>query len=367
MSTIAVNAITDANGGSTTSINGTTPNAYNTVGKNLIINGAMQISQRGTSWSHAHDGTQWFYTIDRYEPYLRTTHSTLDGTWSQSTDAPDGFSNSLLWTTGTAESSINADDFFYVRTKLEGQTLQQLAYGTSSAKVSTISFWIKSSVAGTYGFSMYNQDSNRQVAIPYTINSANTWEKKTITIPADTTGSIDNDNNASLNFYWFIDAGSDFTTTSQSTWTTYSNSAFAGGHSQNGVATTSSATFAITGIQLEVGESATEFEHRPYGIELQLCQRYYWATQGGNGTFPLHQVYGLNGSHTGIPIMFPVTMRTIPTGAVNGTWQLSNCTGPIVSYLGMDGCTMRILPTATAGCYAYPNGDDDKLTFDSEL
>ena len=249
--------------------------------RNLIINGAMQISQRGTSWSHAHDGTQFFYTIDRYQPYLRSTHSTLDGTWSQSTDAPDGFSNSLLWTTGTAESSVNTDDYFYIRTKLEGQTLQQLAYGTSSAKVSTVSFWVKSSVTGTYGFSMYNQDSNRQLAIPYTINSANTWEKKTITIPADTTGSIDNDNNASFNFYWIIDAGSDFTSTPQSTWATYAGGMFAGGHSQNGVATTSSATFAITGIQYEVGETATEFEHRPYGIELALCERYYQLWSAG--------------------------------------------------------------------------------------
>jgi len=275
--------------------------------RNLIINGAMQISQRGTSWSHAHDGTQFFYTIDRYQPYLRNTHSTLDGTWSQSTDAPNGFSNSLLWTTGTAESSINADDFFYVRTKLEGQTLQQLAYGTSSAKVSTISFWIKSSVAGTYGFSIYNQDSDRQVAIPYTINSANTWEKKTITIPADTTGSIDNDNNASFNFYWFIDAGSDFTTTSQSTWTTYSNSVFAGGHSQNGVATTSGATFAITGIQYEVGESATEFEHRPYTTELLLCQRYYNFYEGDNYSC----VYSTSNCFTILDL--PSEMRAVPT------------------------------------------------------
>jgi len=266
MSTIAVNAITDANGGNTTSINNTTPNAYNTVGKNLVINGAMQIAQRGTS-----SNSTGYTTVDRWTSFL--SNSTLSVTVSQSTDAPDGFSNSFKWET-TAGATLNTNTILGVQQYIEAQTLQQLGYGTTSAKKLTLSFWVKSSVTGTFAVSFYEDDDNRIIGSTYTINTANTWEKKSITIDGDTVGVIDNDNGRGIKPIFHIGAGSDFTSTDNTSWGAYSGGKWAYGHVTNTLAT-STGTWQLTGVQLEVGESATEFEHRPYDTELKLCCRYY--------------------------------------------------------------------------------------------
>jgi len=266
MSTIAVNNITDANDGNTTVINGITPNAYNTVGKNLVINGAMQIAQRGTS-----SNSTGYTTVDRWTSFL--SNSTLSVTVSQSTDAPDGFSNSFKWET-TAGATLNTNTILGVQQYIEAQTLQQLGYGTTSAKKLTLSFWVKSSVTGTFAVSFYEDDDNRIIGSTYTINTANTWEKKSITIDGDTVGVIDNDNGRGLKPIFHIASGSDFTSTDNTSWGAYSGGKWAYGHVTNTLAT-STGTWQLTGVQLEVGESATEFEHRPYDTELKLCCRYY--------------------------------------------------------------------------------------------
>ena len=308
MSTIAVDTILDSNNGTTTSINGTTPNAYNTVGKNLIINGAMQIAQRATSST-----STGYTTVDRFTSFMSNTDQ-LAITLEQSTDAPDGFSNSFKWTTTTAETTLESNEYMGVQQLIEAQTLQHLAYGTTSAKKLTLSFWVKSSVTGTYAVSFYQDDGSRIIGSTYTINTANTWEKKSITIDGDTAGTINNDNGQGLKPIFHIAAGSDLTSTDNTSWGSYSSGKWAYGHTQNGVATTLNATWQVTGVQLEVGESATEFEHRPYGTELSLCQRYFEAFPVINGgqSVALILLYRATSQYW-LNLIYKVEKRAAPT------------------------------------------------------
>jgi len=303
MSTIAVNAITDANSGNTTTINSVTPNVHNTVGKNLVINGAMQIDQRNATT------TALGYTLDRFYLFRSSNHDQHAFSVVQDTDAPDGFSNSLKYTTTTAETTVDADELLYLRQRIEATNLQQLAYGTTSAKKVTLSFWVKSSVTGTFAVSLYQQDGMKNLSKTYTINSANTWEKKTITYIGNTSNAIIDDTGIGIQIDWILSAGSDYTSTdSSSAWTAYgSGESFAYGHGTNAVATTLNATWQLTGVQLEVGESATEFEHRPYGTELLLCQRYYNFYEGDNYSC----VYSTSNCFTILDL--PAEMRATPT------------------------------------------------------
>jgi len=301
MSTIAVNAITDANAGNTTTINGVTPNSANVIGKNLIINGAMQIAQRGTSTTGV--TTNGYLACDRFFFYADTM-----GTWTgeQSTDAPDEFSNSFKLSCTTADASPAAGDRVTLQHRIEGQSLQHLAKGTTSAKKVTLSFWIKSNKTGNMQVNLYDNDNNRFVSGTVTINSSATWEKKSITFVGDTVSNYDNDNNLSLIIEWWLDSGTTWSSgTSPTTW--QSNSA--ADRNANGtlaLADSTSNYINITGVQLEVGESATEFEHRPYTTELSLCQRYYWQIIGN--------VYGGNWSTAGmLSLSYPVEMRAVPT------------------------------------------------------
>ena len=275
MSTIAVNAITDANGGATTTINSVTPNANNVIGKNLIINGAMQIAQRGTSATGV--TAYGYHTVDRF-----TQHFVNCGTWtiSQDTDSPDGFSNSLKLDCTTADASPAASDRVGIQQRIEGQTLQQLAKGTTSAKSVTVSFWIKSNKTGDIQVNLYDLDNTRQIGNTVTINSAATWEKKSLTFAGDTTGAFDNDNNLSLIIEWWLDSGTDYSSGAVPTsWETV-NDADRGAGVTLALADSTSNYINITGVQLELGDAATEFEHRPYGTELQLCQRYFEKLSG---------------------------------------------------------------------------------------
>ena len=315
MSTIAVNAITDANDGNTTTINGVTPNSANVVGKNLIINGAMQIAQRGTSTTGV--TTNGYLACDRFFFYTDTM-----GTWTgqQSTDAPDEFSNSFKISCTTADASPAAGDRATIQHRIEGQSLQHLAKGTTSAKKVTLSFWIKSNKTGNMQVNLYDNDNNRFVSGTVTINSSATWEKKSITFVGDTTDAFDNDNNLSLIIEWWLDSGTTWSSgTSPTTW--QSNSA--ADRNANGtlaLADSTSNYINITGVQLEVGESATEFEHRPYGTELALCQRYYHllASYGVGG-------YGSGGSQSIFAsYQFKVNMRASPTVTITSNGTTSN-------------------------------------------
>jgi|DEB0MinimDraft_6_1074348.scaffolds.fasta_scaffold26484_2 hypothetical protein len=326
MSTIAVNAITDANGGSTTSINGTTPNAYNTVGKNLIINGAMQIAQRGTSETGI--TTSGYKTVDRFKPGMVTL-----GTWTseQSTDAPDGFSNSFKHTCTTADASPATGDIFQLWTGLEGQTLQQLAKGTTSAKSITLSFWVKCNKTGTAQVNVRDYDNNRMIGNTFTINTADTWEKKSITFDADTTGTLDNDNTLALGIEWNLDAGTTFTSGAVPTsWETTSTADRAAGVTL-ALGDATSNYFSMTGVQLEVGESATEFEHRPYTTELSLCQRYYWRQYFSGANVIYDRVYW-NGAGNNAIFNFPAPAGMRINAATVTCSPTTNGTGVTFTY-----------------------------------
>lgn len=318
MSTIAVNAITDANDGNTTTINGVTPNSANVIGKNLVINGAMQIAQRGTSATGV--TAYGYHTVDRF-----TQHFINCGTWtvSQDTDAPDGFSNSLKLACTTADASPAAADKVSIQQRIEGQTLQQLAKGTTSAKSVTLSFWIKSNKTGDIQVNLYDLDNTRQIGNTVTINSAATWEKKSLTFAGDTTGAFDNDNNLSLIVEWWLDSGTDYSSGAVPTsWEAVSaTDRNAGG--TLALADSTSNYINITGVQLEVGESATEFEHRPYGMELQLCQRYYQEFDAFNYNYYYGVYHGYYGGSTKLHTFYlNTTMRTAATVTVYQPDQL---------------------------------------------
>ena len=281
-------------------------------GRNLIINGAMQVAQRGTSST-----SSGYQTVDRFNVH-KGSFDQLAFTQTQVTDAPTGFSNSYKFTTTTAETAVAADESLGIRTALEGQDLQQLGYGTGSAKKLTLSFYVKSSQTGTFAIYFYSADTVRIITRTYTISSANTWEQKSVTIDGDASGSIDNDANESLQISWCIAAGSNFTSSDSTSWSAYSTANTYFGHAQNAVLTTTNATWQITGAQLELGEQATPFEHRSFGDELQRCQRYCSVIypNGSNRGF-----IGFGSAHNSTnPVFFtnhPVTMRTIPSVSVS--------------------------------------------------
>jgi len=240
----------------------------------------MQVAQRGTSVTDISGAG--YKALDRMR-YSSTQTSTSRFTQEQVSDAPDGFSNSLKLTTTTAEGGIPADGrVSVIDYRIEAQDLQHLKYGTSDAKKITLSFWVKSSLTGLTTVGIYAPDGDRGIGRSYTINSANTWEYKTLTFDGDTGGTINNDNGIGLQIMFQVAAGSDYTSTPiQTSWGASSsfNDESNGGNTLN-LIDTLNATFQITGIQLEVGSTATEFEHRSYGEELALCQRYYYQISG---------------------------------------------------------------------------------------
>lgn len=236
--------------------------------RNLIINGGMRISQRGTSFTG--HGAAVNYGLDRFFDY----HSS-DGafTISQETSiVPTDFSHSLKVLTTNADSSIAAGQRLIVGTRMEGNTISHLKWGTSGAKTVTLSFYVRSSVTGTHGGAIGNGADNRNYPFTYTISSADTWERKTITIPGDTTGTWATDAGRSIQVIWGLGVGSTYSGTA---------GAWAAGdvNSATGATTdvlgTLNATWYLTGVQLELGSIATDFEHLLYAEDHTLCQRYY--------------------------------------------------------------------------------------------
>jgi hypothetical protein len=273
--------------------------------RNLIINGAMQVAQRGTSSTGSS-----YQTVDRffYSASNLDNHA-LTQTQQAVTDLA-GFSNSWRITTTTAESAIAADELVYVAQKIEAQNLQQLAYGTSSAKQVTLSFYVKSSVTGTFSTNLYQVDDNRIVNSEYTISSANTWERKEITYAADQTGVIDNDNGSGFYVTWNLALGSNRKGNAASAWETQNTDNWGGaGTYTDAVITTVNATWEITGIQLEIGDVATPFEHEDFGTTLRKCRRYY---QYITGTTYYGGFHAYTGS-TSIYVQLIPSMRAAPT------------------------------------------------------
>lgn len=243
--------------------------------RNLIINGAMNVAQRGTTQNIVGANTG-YYTVDRWL-FDTSGLEQFSGVVKQQaiTDLP-GFKTAFrVDTNTTAESAIDADDRMLLYQEIEAQNLQRLKYGTASAQTITCTFWVKASVTGTFGFQLYNSDQNRILGSTYSINAINTWELKTLTFAGDPAGNLNNDNGAGLRWQFTIAAGSNYTGTDNTSWGTYSSPKLCNGHAQNGVITNVGGYWQVTGCQLEVGSKATPFEHRSYGDELERCQRYY--------------------------------------------------------------------------------------------
>jgi hypothetical protein len=293
--------------------------------KNLIINGNMQIAQRGTSTASITSGG--YYTTDRIQFYVATA-----GTWTmtQDTDVPSGqgFSYSTKVDCTTADASLGANDIIQLAQRIEGRNVQHLKYGTSNAESLTLSFWVKTNKTGTYVAELRAYDASsgtRIIAQNYTVSSADTWEKKTLTYVGDTATAIRNTNTDGLVLYLWLAAGSTFTSgTLATSWQTYT----AGNRAVNqlNLADSTSNYLNITGIQLEVGENATPFENRMYGTELALCQRYYQKSFA-YGQAPANGIYTYGSTFTchtassgrGAWIHFPVQMRATPSITIYGT------------------------------------------------
>lgn len=277
--------------------------------KNLLYNGAMQVAQRGTSTTGItgngyHTADRWFSAISM-------------GTWTQSieNDAPtgSGFRKSLKMLCTTANASPSAGNQVSVRQYLEGLDLQSIKKGTVNSESIAISFWVKSNVTGTYNLLIIDDDNSRQVSSSYTISSSATWEKKTIFFSGDSTGEFDNNNAKSLTFQFFLSAGSNFTSgSSSSDWETLTQANFAPG--QTNLAAATNNYWQITGVQLEVGDTATDFEHKPYGVELAECQRYY--QQFTKGSFETTAPATSGGAAAIHGMILIRSMRAAPTASI---------------------------------------------------
>ena len=313
--TIVTDDIADANVTAAKLASGTVQNQ--SAFKNIIINGGMDISQRGTSASSLTGSG--YNTVDRFRTNMGTA-----GTWtqSQSTDVPtgQGFATSFKMDCTTANASLSAGSYLIIDQRVEGQNLQYLKKGTSSAESTTISFWVKSAKTGTYIAALQDMDNTRYIANSYTISSANTWEKKTLTFAGDTSGAFGNDNAASLKVQFWLVAGTTYSSgTLATSWESNTNANNAVG--QVNLADSTANDWYITGVQLEAGTSASDFEFLPYDVNLRRCLRYCWKHGGeASGQFlNAHASYNDANYIAFGMVSPPVPMRAAPSLTENGT------------------------------------------------
>ena len=296
--------------------------------RNIIINGDMSIAQRGTSASSLTGNG--YNTCDRWYSQISST-----GTWtqSQSTDVPtgQGFATSYKWDCTTADASLAAGDSIIFQQRVEAQNLQYLKKGTSSAESTTLSFWVKSNKTGTYITNLYDEN-NRDISKAYTISSANTWEKKTLTFAGDTSGAFGNDNAVGLYVNFYLAAGSNSSSgTLGTTWSSYTAANTAVG--QVNLADSTSNEWYVTGVQLEAGTTASDFEFLPHDVNYGRCERYYHKTAQFTW-FIVSRSVG-----TGVAIgryFFRNTMRASPTMSQSGSWNASSGFGGVPTFSEID-------------------------------
>jgi hypothetical protein len=337
--------------------------------KNRIINGAMMIDQRNAGASvPANDGT---FAIDRFKFNMQNNST---GTGQQSTTAPAGFKNSLVYTSSAA-TSVGASDTYGIIHDIEGLNCADLAWGTADAATVTLSFKVRSSLTGTFGGVLKNSAANRVYPFTYSISSANTWTNISITIAGDTSGTWLTTNGIGIRVVFGLGNGSSVSATAGA-WTA-GNYWSATGAVQ--VVATNGATFYITGVQLEKGSTATSFDYRPYGTELALCQRYCYKAMSGNqkgiGTFNFASSTYIEGY-----ITFPVTMRATPTlSATSGTnyYAIYINSPDAFNSLSFDSLSSEnrallynsseVSGTAGQAGNAYSNNASSSITFSAEL
>ena len=345
--------------------------------RNLIINGDMSIAQRGTSFTVSDN----IYTLDRY----LTEFGGFGGfTLSQSTDAPEGFGYSLKLNCTTADASPASGDVFQLFHRIEGQNLQHLKKGTSSAQSLTLSFWVKSNKTGNMQVNLRDAPNNRIIGGVYTINTANTWENKTLTFAGDTSGTIDNDNTEGLSLEFPIGSGSNYSSGAVPTaWETKVDADRNAGSNIN-LADSTSNYINITGVQLEVGTSASDFEFLPWDVNLRRCQRYLQQigygpytdqTTGGNRfAVGLRDGGGSTTCYITVPLLsYLRTTPTITYNNINARQDGTDYTISAINTIVNEGLAIQFAVTVTSGFsisnavqlrYTSTNG---YMRFDSEL
>jgi hypothetical protein len=304
---------------------------FNLIGagrRNLIINGGMVFSQRnGTSVITLNTQGSVIFDFDRWS---RQIYQAGKLTLQQVTDAPSGFSYSIKATTVSAITGSGAD-YYQFNQPIEGFNTAHLAYGTSSARTTTLSFWVKSTLTGQWSGAIKNSAGNRAYTFPYYINSPSTWEYKTVTIPGDTSGTwIGSTNGIGLTLMYDLGTSRTDLQGALNVWTATNSYA-----SSTGVklVQNASATWQITGVQLELGKVATPFEHRSYGEELALCQRYYEKFVGDGGSNMFLYPIDLTSGYRRLIMPFKVTKRATPTITFSGGGNIPSGT----QFLSVDG------------------------------
>jgi len=343
--------------------------------RNIVINGAMQVAQRGTSVADVGSGSAELI-VDRFTcSFGGSTAGRL--TMSQDSDSPSGFANSLKLDCTTADTSVGSSEFLVLQTKFEGQDLQRFMKGTSDAKEYALSFYVKANASATYVCELADRDNSRGVSKTFSVTTG--WTRVELIFPADTTGAFDDDTSRSLDIQLWLHAGSTYNSgTLQQTWAGFTSANRAvGGDS---FFDSTDRTLFITGMQLEVGSVATEFEHRSFGEELALCQRYYHTTDhiAGSTGHAAH-ILGVFTTIRGFfGIDVPVAMRATPSVSMAGSIVLrtpdltTEGTLSSVSYYANLNNTRFVLDTAfstsTANTFrGISIGSNGAFLFDAEL
>ena len=353
---IAANAVTNAK------IADDLVPAVNLGRRNVVINGAMQVAQRSTSETGL-GASHGYFTVDRFQ-HNHNGNSAGRYTVSQVADVHDGFSTALKFQCTTADTSIGSSERFFIEQPIEGRNLQQFRKGSSDAKDFVVSFYAKANGNFTYVVGFYDADNNRTVSRTFAVTSS--WQRFTINFGADTSGAFDNDNALSLQLRFYLHAGSGYTSASlQTSWDAVNNAATAGGMTSSFFSSTSN-TFFLTGVQLEVGDKgdgtsvATPFEHRLHGEELSLCQRYFVAMPVAAG--PTYLTNGGNiplGNH----FTLPTTMRATPTGTIVSNVTAGNSNSGAVQNLNAHGGRYKCNMNVSSGSVSRT----DNCTFEAEI
>jgi len=339
---------------------------------NRIINGDMRIDQRNAGASVSIQ-TNTGYTLDRYQLYATQNSKFTCQQNAGSVTPPVGFTNYMGLTSSSAYS-VTSSDLFLINQFIEGYNVSDLGWGTASASAVTLSFKVYSSLTGTFGGSITNTGNSRSYPFTFNVSVANTWEQKTITISGDTSGTWLTTNGTGIGIRFSLGAGSTHLGTAGS----WASAGYFGATGQTNMVGTSGATFYITGVQLEKGSTATDFEYVDYGRQLQMCQRYYFVATANksNSSYPSLGSGSLQTSNNArIYVKYPVDMRAAPTAAISGSITISantdyTSTAFSVAYNGISSSMLGFAVTgATAGngATAYVNGTNNYVDFTAEL
>ena len=349
------------------------------VNRNVIINGAMNVAQRATSATGLGSSDPSYQTLDRFRMNIGGT-SAGRFTMAQDSSAPEGFANSLKLSCTTADTSIAADELLSLQQRIEGQNLQMFAKGTTSAKPYAVSFYVKGNASATYTCELEDGDNSRRVAKEFSVTTD--WARVELSFPKDTTGAFDDDNALSLSLNIFLHGGSNFTsgTFSANTWESISNTTRLS-DSQTSFFDSTDRTFFITGVQLEVGQNPTSFEHEPFERTLAKCQRYFYQWVDGAGQNMGTGAY-YNTTLFIAHLDFPVTMRANPTGSFvtgtdyyriwrNGTYDDVSLVGSNIANASTKGTSIDVLGgvsgTAGHGGRILSLVGSARFAFDAEL